>query len=473
MSYQNKIFIIKNQFLKKYLDVISHWIVVAYDAYQNKISNIPEKLEWTHHDDLHALPLGIVLKDYTHGITASDMLVYHYCQERTQAKTGTERFLVYDFKADRLDLSLIRIDWNQTGTSPKTWMIENRIGVPIAENHLDRLLVRMVDHYLTDPTVVDPQIFDYIYQAVEQENDTLRDTINVELATSRLLQNIRHSKHHWDGHTFFELKIEEPGIMGVLNYLGGQITHNNGQTPYIKHIKHNGIGYSLCIPSNLIHDYPIFQEFITFVTETIVEELLQGAGIMTAHVDTVLISGRGALWPGLRERVWRKFPNHCHKPKLRADQDSKNTLIKEMMTWQDFSQNQGNPHINTSRFAILCDNTKDLIFENDWSNSCGIDLGDNSTFCIVYVAHHNPNPKLDLNTLRSYFYIRLKQYCRHLKWDKNPYLFVTRHGNVIRVANAQNEGFDFTEPPINSQLIANNVRNIGDNGVLSKRESYY
>ncbi len=417
-------------------------------------------------------PLGIALEERIHLISESDAVAYHYCQQRitdNKQKAGWERLLVYDFGAGTLDLSLIRIKWNQAGVYPEEWRVENRIGVPIAGNHLDRLLARLVDHYLIDKTVLDPKIFQYVYPVVEQMDYTPENKEELRLATSRLWHNIRYTKHHWDGQKPFCVKIGAPGTVELVNYLQGKIKKGNDTSTYIK----DDCKDSLCIPSKMVHEYPVLKEFVTFVTDTMIDELLEGAGVTSQDVNTVIISGRGALWPGLRERVWSKFPQTCDKPKLQKAHDLKSAVVSGAIAWQNLSQVQEEHDIKKTRLAILCENTHVLIPEEEWGKKGGIDLRGDNTFCLVQVAHHNPNPKKDLTSLHSYFYIRLEQYYRHLKWKEHPYLFASRNGNIIRLENDQHDGFDFTDLGMSSHLTAIPAWPIGGNGVLPKQELYH
>lgn len=430
---------------------------------------IIKRKKTTHFDTTwHSLkhPLGLILKDRLDIISTSDTAAYAYCQQRlsnTHKKMGLERFLLYDCRAGTLNLSLIQITWNQAGIYPTKWQVENRLEVPLAGNHLDCLLARIIDHHLTQETVLHPKVCHYKYPIVQQTDNTPADKLKHRIAMSRLWQEIRHTKHHWDGQIPFRIKIGAYKTIGLIDYRG-KTTKNNSE---LASIEASDLGYFLNIPANLVYNNPLVQKYMNFVTDTILNELLQGAGISTEEVNTVLISGRGALWPGLRERVWNKFPTSCHKPNLKVAHHLKNPFVSGGIAWKVLSQVQKEQERNKPSLAILCDNTKILVLEKDWGKKGGINLSNDSTFSLVQIAHHHPNPKPDLQSLHGYFYIRIQQYYRHLKWTEHPYLFVNRKGNIIRLANDKNEGFDFT------YLAMSNYCTFGTNGMLPQQELYY
>ena len=401
--------------------------------------------------------VGVTLKERTDIINVSH--VSHYCQKclaNKQQKNGLERVLVYNLRAGTLELSLMQITWHHARKFPEKLRIEHHLEVPIAGNYLDRLLARLVDHHLRAQKIAHPKSFHYHYPIVAiSEEDNAIDTIKQRRATTRLWQHIRDSKHQWDGKMPFRVKIGAPNTIGLIDYFG-RIQQNKRYQTFIEHSK---LGYFLNIPSYEVHEYPLIKDFMTFITENLLDTLLEGAGLKTQDINTVLISGNDALWPNLQERVETKFPKAGHH--------FNNNPLKSTMTWKNIS------HIQTPHLAILCDDTNILVLEQDWNKMGGIDLRGNSTFCLVQIAHHLPNSKTDFNSLQSYLHLPLKQYYRHWHWEDNPYLFVTRKGNIITLLNTHNQGFKFEYRAMSSYLTASPPWAIGENGVLPKQDFYY
>jgi hypothetical protein len=412
--------------------------------------------------------LGIALPERIRLISETDALAYHYCRQRmsnNQQRTGWERLLIYNLGADTLDLSLIHVHWSREGVYPEKWQVENRLSLPVADNYLDRLLARLVDQCLKD---LDPAIFEYRYPVVGQLKGDDKEKFNRYIVASRLWYSIRQTKHAWDGKTPFRVRIRELGGNELINHKGGDVPAGDVDKPSIEQSDNE---FYLRIPPNTVHDYPLLREFIGFVTDTVVDELLQGAGVAAQEVDTVVVSRRGALWPGLRDRVWGKFPNSCEKPEL--IKDNIRAVVSGAIAWQNLQQLQPRESNIIPRLAILLEPDLILIPEVDWEKG-PIDLSSSRTFSLVQVSHQHPDPRKDLNSLRCHFYIRLERYSREWKWGNDPRLFVRREGKtVVRMENAQGEGYDFKVLGLNSRFTSIPPWPIGGDGVLPPKELYY
>ncbi|RKZ57145.1 MAG: hypothetical protein DRR08_19775 [Candidatus Parabeggiatoa sp. nov. 2] len=428
--------------------------------------------------------LGIALKERIQLISESDAVAYHYCRQRMlearhrgeterllekrRLNNRWERLLVYDFGAGTLDLSLVHIRWNQEGTYPEQWQVENRLSVPIAGNHIDSLLARLIDGLLRDESVLNPEVFEYRYPVVDNQ---LKGSQEVERnnhrdAVYRLWQNIRDVKHSadWQEGKPFRVLVGSKGAGEVVRYKENAFLYSLETAPEVRSesqersevekpvLETDGDQIYLNIPAATVHNYPPLQAFIEFVTDTVVNELLDCAGIAAQNVNTVVISGRGALWPGLRERVWDKFPEHCEKPKL-DKQQVKNAVVSGAIAWQELKIKAIEPKIKP-RLAILREGDQSLVPEEDWGQG-PIDLRASSTFSLVQVSHRHPDSK-DFNSLRCHFYIKLARYRRDLKWKGDPRLFVRKkesnNQTIVRLENAGGHGYDFKALGSNSPL---------------------
>jgi hypothetical protein len=419
--------------------------------------------------------LGIALPERIHFISESDAVAYHYCRQRMlahQHQTGWERLFVYDFGAGTLDLSLVHIQWNQNGTYPETWQVENRLGVSVAGHYLDSLLVRLIDGLLRNPSILNPEVFEYCYPVVDEEGEGLQGDEEEQdehcLAVYRLWQHIREVKHstEWQYGQSFRVLIGNQGEGGgtdIIKYkepfsttelaLENDLEDNESDEREelrfdgdIPKLEIEGEQIYLNIPSEMVHNYPPLKEFIDFVTEMVIEELLQGAGIVAQEVNTIVVSGRGALWPRLREYVWDKFPNSADKPALDQNQ-AKNAVVSGAIAWQALSDVQVLEPKYLPRLAILCEQDNLLTPEEDWDKG-PIDLRSTNTFRLVQISHRHPAPETDLKSLHRYFYVFLDQFSRDTMWNDDPWLFVKkaeRHGQIIiKLQNRKGQGYDFT-----------------------------
>ena len=138
-----------------------------------------------------------------------------------------------------------------------------------------------------------------------------------------------------------------------------------------------------------------------------IDEVLDGAEMDAEDIHTVIVSGRGALFPDLRESVWRYFPNVEHPDLLKVD-SMKTSVVLGAIARQDLSK-QFDETIEEASVApqlgVLINYGDDLILETDWDKP--IDLTASPTFRLVQVNHKHPNPRVDMKSLRRNFYIDL------------------------------------------------------------------
>jgi len=334
----------------------------------------------------------------------------------------------------------------------------------------------LVDHCLKDEAVLSPAVFEYKYPVVDQlrGDDDDGEKANHRSATYSLWRAIVETKHAWDGKVPFRVRVGTIGGTELIKYRAGDVPACDANQLSIEQSDNE---FYLRIPSQMVHDYPLLREFIDFVTNTVVDELLQGAGVAAQKVDTVVVSGRGALWAGLRDRVWGKFPASCEKPDLTDGNQVKSAVVSGAIAWQILFDVQEECDESKPRLAILREDDQILVPEEDWDSEeiqeNGIDLRATNTFSLVQVSHQHPDPRRDLNSLRCHFYIRLARYYRRTKWRMDPRLFVRREGKIVRVENARGDGFDFKALGLNSRLTSIPPWPIGGGGVLPPEELYY
>jgi hypothetical protein len=367
----------------------------------------------------------IPLEERVRLISESDAVAYYYCAEQMngQPRAGTERLLVYDFGAGTLDLSLITVGWKQDAPRyPLEWKVEKRLGVPVAGNYIDELLARIIHDLLSDPQLVESKGFKYRRKVVGLSLDK-DDPVDHRRAVILLWGWIRESKHRWsdacravldNGGSLADcppLKVKvgsDPGVVGYAS--GGQIgvpragvdESKDEPTLYAEDSR----DIYLSIPARLIAGHERMTQFMNFVTGDVIEEVLGGAGVAAEEVDTVIVSGRGARFPKLRERVWSRFPNAA-QPDLLEDDAMKSAVVRGAIARQDLSLNFTEVSAAAAlapRLALLTKGN-DLIPEKDWDKP--IDLTASPTFRLVQTNLKNPDPRKDMKSLRKHFYIDL------------------------------------------------------------------
>ena len=250
---------------------------------------------------------GISSQKHIRLLSESDAVAYYYCNQRMRQhpRDGTERLLVYDFGAGTLDISIISLEWNRDPFYPKKWVIEARLGVPVAGNHLDEILARIVDELLRDSQVMNHPELQYVYPVVAEAPASGGMEEGYREAINELHEALKTAKHSWGGVT--------PLIVRVGGYKGGfGVVRSESVAPKVPTnisdpnqpgiIADHDYLY-LSIPAVLVRTHRRIAEYIEFVTKTVVDEALLAANLSPSDIATLIVSGRvssgrvfGAAW---------------------------------------------------------------------------------------------------------------------------------------------------------------------------------
>ena len=163
----------------------------------------------------------------------------------------------------------------------------------------------------------------------------------------------------------------------------------------------------LSIPSRLIGEDMRMRKFMEFVTEDFIDEALGSIGLKDSDIDTVIVSGRGARYPGLRERVLQRF-TYAETPDLLTSDSMKSAVVLGAIARQSLSRQFTDASDDASlapQLGLLRNFDDDLVLEKDWDKA--IDLTTSPTFRLVQVNLKTPNPREDKKSLRRHFYIDL------------------------------------------------------------------
>ena len=366
---------------------------------------------------------GIPLMERIHLISESDAVAHYYCfeQMRTQPRAGVERLLVYDFGAGTLDLSIIRVLWKDDAPHyPIEWNVEKRLGVPVAGNYIDEILARLIHRLLSDHAIVEAKGFEYFLPVVGRTFNQI-DPNEYRRAITRLWNWIREAKHEWSskcrevlaqGGTLsdcppFNVKVGVGKELEVVRYATGQRpdVEEPVDQPGLWVV---GLGdIYLSIPSRVIEEDGRMRKFMEFVTEDFIDEALGSIGLTDSDIDTVIVSGRGARYPGLRERVLQRF-TYAETPDLLTSDSMKSAVVLGAIARQSLSRQFTDASDDASlapQLGLLRNFGDDLVLEKDWDKA--IDLTTSPTFRLVQVNLKTPNPRTDKKSFRRHFYIDL------------------------------------------------------------------
>jgi hypothetical protein len=390
-------------------------------------------------------PLGIASPAHIRLLSESDAVAFSYCSRRMREapRGGSERLVVYDLGAGTLDLSLVRIEWNREPCYPRTWTVEGRLGVPVAGIYLDQVLARLVDKLLRDPRVMLLPEIAYTRPVVAPSLPADKE-LGYREAVLNLAASIRAAKQAWDGSGPLEIKVGDTSARtSVVDYearrrdpgaavLSPAVPGSTGAA-----LRQEGTEIWLSIPAAEVRSYPLLEELMRFVTETVVDEALAVAGLTATDVDTLIVSGRGALWPGLRPRLLDRFPAAEKPAWLESGTSMKEAVVRGAMAWQDllWQQVDDSAARRGARLGVLLGDGNEIVMEDDWGAGRPIDLTASPSFRLVQVGLRHPNPRKDLRSLRRYFYVELSPhlYLRDTLWGDDPHLFAekTLQGHVL------------------------------------------
>ncbi len=416
-------------------------------------------------------PLDIPLEDRIALISESDAVAYYYCQQRRNEGPvkGTERILVYDFGAGTLDLTLVRLKWHERTASrpPEEWVVENRLGVPVAGNHLDSILARLIDELLSDDAVLDKQSFEYRYPVVAMDfnhnppDRTKEFHLDAIYEFARAIKqakqgDAREGIDSWDGRSPFIVQVGSSVggnyLVGITGPAAFQQLPSEPIDSAPTLCRRGEKELCLAIPADDVRNFAPMREFMDFVTLEVIEELLLGAGLgmnVADTVNTLLVSGRGALWPGLREAVWDRFPDSVSKPDLheKFGDRMKDAVVRGAIAWQQLKGDIATKKERQSQLAILLEGSGELIPDSEWRRDKPIDLSSSASFRLVQCETIRPDPAVDMQGLRRYFYIDVdkKVFNRATRWYKDPpHLYAKKDHDprghmLVRLENADGE----------------------------------
>ena len=453
-------------------DVVKSAFSALYEAYlfdpEDQAGQIvithPNSFTEVHRQRLHSIAFNALASNFDiprperfRLISESDAVAYHYCSQKRlkYMPSGSELILVYDFGAGTLDLSLIEVDWARMERERKGWTIRSRLGIPVAGNHIDQLLARLIDKYLRSDDLKQRFDYEYINKVVSATSGNKLEDTEYRRNVIWLWREIREGKHRWKGSGPLEIKVGETEAPVIVLRADKTPFLRESEPDTVNLLEKDGNIY-LSIPAEEVHNYKLLKEFIDFVTKDILDEILIAAGIGAADINAVIVSGRGALWPGLRDQVYSRFQN-ADKPIYEAE-EMKQVVANGAIAWQDMKiqpLDEAENRLNIG--ALINRNTTFVPIDKDFKE---LNLETSPFFRIVQVGLHNPQPGTDAeNSLRRHFYNDLTSINRDtLDWNHGEKFLVKKDdstGKLIITFKSER-----TEDPIN----------IGEHGVKESAE---
>jgi hypothetical protein len=341
-------------------------------------------------------------------ISESDAVAFDHCYRkgRTYPPAGKERILVYDFGAGTIDLSVMEVTWEKRDKTARLkrdeWIVKSRLGVAVAGNYIDEVLARLIDECLNDEKTVESYGLTLRYQIVSAPKEHTESKLNDQEYRKAILglwDEIRRAKHRWDGQSLLEIKVGETSRPWLIVGASSERLLKEPKPDEVSLFERGGFIY-LAIPAATVNNYPLLTEFLNFATDDVIDEALSSAGVRADDINTILVSGRGALWPGLREDIWNRFTHSADKPKYSMD-DMKEIVAHGAIAWQNLNIEPVDEAQRKVRIGALINDGSQLVLIGDEFTELDLESPD---FRVVQVELNRPEPQKDLGTLRSYFY---------------------------------------------------------------------
>jgi hypothetical protein len=375
-----------------------------------------------------AVPLNIPRPERFSAVSESDAVAYHYTRRlRSSQPPPQDTLLVYDFGAGTLDLSVIRIGWEDSpNPQPKTWRTLARVGVPVAGNHIDMLLAACLHKALVDPNQIDQAYWDYQYPIVADRLSQSAPEEHRRAMLGEVWRGLRAAKHQLPEDRTkitqeeFVVRLELPeGRRRDSSVIRPRADLNRDtavQDASKKAVRTSGKGENerteIAIPIDSLFGDPALSKFIRFATIEVVAEVLSLANIKAESVTSVVISGRGALWPGLRKAVWDQFPN-ADKPDLLSggsSEEMKNAVVQGAIEFQRinrFGWLQRDDSAARPRLVVVLEQggKKLLLDEPEWTGK-SINIGGAFGGTIYQASVALPKVE-DFDGYRRHFYARV------------------------------------------------------------------
>ena len=206
----------------------------------------------------------------------------------------------------------------------------------------------------------------------------------------------------------------------------------------------------LAVPADEVHGDRRLREYRELVTVTAVDELLAQADLGPETVDTLLVSGRGALFPFLQEELAARLPQ-AHVVEPGDALGRKDVVSRGAIAFQALRHRLAIRFADRARqpLALLL-GQRELVTEERWSDGDPVDVSGYEEIHLVQVALHRPDPARDLGTLRRHFYVEITEAPIRTRslWQDDPRLYVEveERGERLKVSlrNSRGQSIDLT-----------------------------
>ncbi|MCG8418047.1 MAG: hypothetical protein MJE77_08915 [Proteobacteria bacterium] len=252
-------------------------------------------------------------------ISESDAAAFACLIDKQIAAAGNvpdrETLLVYDMGAGTLDLSLIDVTWDRPTGRPAVLDIRDRLGVPMAGNRLTELVARHVDRRLNELRKLHPEQVTRYRTFVAHKTPGRDELSRLRNSLIDLRESILRFKKtlHRGGKQPIEVSREGDSFFADFQSVD--------EIPGQPIIQSRSGWYQLMVDSAHLAEDEELSEFLDYVATDVVLDFLgnnkfefvgggpdgQSRQVGPGQIDTLIITGRSSMWPGLHQRILANF----------------------------------------------------------------------------------------------------------------------------------------------------------------------
>ncbi|HVE70678.1 MAG TPA: hypothetical protein VNI54_04860 [Thermoanaerobaculia bacterium] len=234
------------------------------------------------------------IAEWVRPLRESDAVMHHYL-DRHGEQSGSSVVLFYDFGSGTIDLTLARIAWEKEKEKHEATILA-RIGLDRAGSYLDRLLAECIHGHLDAAANQDRLLYRY---PLFGDGATGPEP---ESALAYFRQRLGDAKREWKfGDT---LKISQSrDAYSLVSNEKWKLMANAGMG-----VSGDPDNHALLVAWEAIQNDPGITEFLLFVRTELIYECLRLGNVSAGALTRIVLSGRGALWPGFTGLVKDTFP---------------------------------------------------------------------------------------------------------------------------------------------------------------------
>ena len=272
---------------------------VGTDSFERLVFTVPNVFgEWQEQRVRSAVQAAFASRpEWTNSLSESDAVMHGYLPRLP--RDGRDRMILFfDFGSGTIDLTLakIRVPDEKTRASDSIAVtILARIGVDRAGAYLDQVLTSIVDQKIKEAVKKDPEA--YRFHLIDR-------SAKVSAGVANFAAELGRAKRNWEVDQPLRI-LQDDEVRSIVAPAGRRYLEEAG---IAGKVDRDGVPLPCIeIEWKTIHDDKRIQRFFTFVMNRLVSECLRLSDGDRPVPSSIVVSGRGALWPGFVEEFGQEL----------------------------------------------------------------------------------------------------------------------------------------------------------------------